>query len=218
MPTLIPIQIDVEPAALGPVLLLLKDVPGVHGITRNIDGVSKAPKRKYLQNGNGGPVHDAIERPNVKVNAIIISELMTGQKNLQHLKEKVAAAGGSERSVSSALYTLSQKGVTHGISPSVHAMTDAAMERIKAEQAKDASPQLAPPQIKAKRGGSRPYVLSSIEKGNGRRQMVKDGAVLGCTERMIDGALTRLKVAKEIHMVEPGKFALGPPPRSSKKK
>ncbi len=210
MPTLIPVHLEVEAEALGPVLLLLNGVPGVHGIAPNLDAAGKKPKR----NGSNGAEHTPRPRSGINVSAIIIRELMSGQKNLQHLKDTVEKEGGAALSVSSALHTLSKKGVTSIVSAGVHALTEEAMERINAEQQRDAPPQLPAP----KRGDSRPFVLKSVEQGMTRLEMTKAGQQIGIGERMIDGALTRLKAEKAIHAIGPGQFKLGPPPSKSKKK
>jgi hypothetical protein len=69
-----------------------------------------------------------------------------------------------------------------------------------------------PAPAEPKRGESRPFVLKCIGEGMRRLDIMKAGESLGINERMIDGAITRLKANKQIAAIDgaPGHFKLVP--------
>lgn len=207
MATLFPILIEVESPQVGDVLILLNKTAGIAKVHLDFDAIGKKPGKRIKGenlNGHGG---GRIKNPNaVPTKSVIITELMTGPKNLDHLKQKLVEAGGAAASVSTSLYELQKKGVTESAGVGLHQLTERAMAEMKAQQA----PQLLPPS-KPSRGDSRPFTLQAIKDGLSRSEMRAKGEPLGITDRMIDGALTRMKKEKLIGATgEPGRFKIVP--------
>lgn len=210
MATLFPILLEVEPPALGKVLLRLRALPGVT-IHFNLDAAG-SPKK----NGTAR-LAEAKGHPRTKKDpgaptgkSIIIAELMSGQKNLAHLRAKFAEHHMSPGNATTAVYELTKSGITEHIGVGLYQLSDAALKELQADKA--APPPQLPAPVKSDRGASRPFVLKCISEGKTRLEMCKAGELVGINERMIDGALTRLKKEKQIASVEgqPGHFKLAP--------
>lgn len=196
MATLFPIILEVEETAVGAVLRLLKDYPGVAKLHLDLDNVGKKPVRR---NG-GGRLPRTPKSPDApRVNDVIIGELLSGQKNLAHLKEKVVATGGSVRSVDAALHVLRTKGIAESAGIGIHRLTERAMQELGSKAKPETSLHLpAPTTVAAQRGVSLGFVRECIGNGMDRAAMRATGEPLGINARMIDGAITRLKARKEI--------------------
>jgi len=212
MATLFPLMLEVEPTALGTVLLKLKDLPGVK-IHLDLDGAGP-PKRIASRTAEGNGHHPRTkknpEAPSGKT--IIITALLTGQKNLTYLKAKFAEHNLSSGNVSSTIHTLTKTGITEHIGSGLYRLSEKALKEFQQEAPSEALQLPAPENPKANRGDSVPFVLKCIGEGKTRMDMRKAGESLGINERMIDGALTRLKAKKLIVAVEdvPGSFKLVP--------
>jgi len=216
MATLIPLMLEVEPHALGGVLLKLKDLPGVK-IHLDLDGAGPRPAKRIAKSVSRGNGHHPRTKKNPDApsgKTIIITELMSGQKNLDHLKAKFAEHNLSSGNVSSTLHVLTQKGITEHIGSGLYRLSEKALKEFQQEAPppSEALQLPAPVAPKVKRGDSIPFVLKGIAEGKTRLEMRRAGEPLGLTERMIDGALTRLKAKKLITAVEdvPGSFKLVP--------
>ncbi len=214
--TLFPIMLEVEETAVGAVLRLVKDYPGIAKVHLDLDNVGKKPGKRIGENGTVRASHNPDAPP---AKSVIITELSSGPKNLQHLRTTYAELGGRAGSVSSALYDLQKKGVTESAGVGLHRLTPEAMEEMKAQQ--PVATVALPAPDKKDRTASKTFVLKAVEDGLSRAEMRVKGEPLGIGERMIDGALTRLKVAKVIipYGNEPGRFKLVPakPPKSKSK-
>jgi hypothetical protein len=214
MATSFPILLEVEPTALGGVLLKLKDLPGVK-IHLDLDKAGRpkkvASRPAAEHNGHHPRTKKNPDGPSGKT--IIITELMSGQKNLAHLKAKFEEHSLSSGNVSSTLHAMTEKGITDHIGPGLYRLSEKALKEFQQEAVLAEALQLPPPtDAKAKRGDSVSFVLKGISEGKTRSEMIKAGEPLGINERMIDGALTRLKAKKLIAAVEdaPGHFNLVP--------
>lgn len=214
MANLFPIRIEVEETAVGGVLRMLKRHPGIARVHLDLELDDKKVPRSNGTNGHGG-VRRGIDIP--PVNSVIIAELMTGQKNLAYLKEKVVEAGGHEKSVSSALYTLQKRGLTESAGVGLHRLTPKALEELQHKAPAPAESLQLPapaPAARAKReqGKTIDFVLQSVRDGLTRSEMRKAGEEKHFTERMIDGAITRLKDKEQIMAAgtEQGVYKLTP--------
>lgn len=205
-PTFFPILLEVEADSVGKVLLLLKDQPGIK-IHLDLDGVAKKGIRRDRRQKRNP------DTPRAK--DIVIAELMTGQKNLQHLRDKFREHELSANNVSTTLYELAEAGITESAGPRVHRLTERALSELQPNAPPPAESLQLPspaPETKLKRGESRGFVLRGIAEGKTRFEMMKAGQLIGIGERMIDGALTRLKNEKLIvkNPVAPGAYSIAP--------
>lgn len=190
---LFPIMIEVEEPAVGSVLRLLKDYPGIAKLHLDLDNVGKKPIKR--QSHSGSRQKRDPEAPRGK--DIIITELLSGPKNLQHLRDRLAAYQMSSGNLSSALNELRRAGITESGGAGVHRLTQRAMDELKPRLA-DESAQISAPKANGEKIKSIDFVLDGLRKGMSRAEIRRAGEPIGINERMVDGALTRLKVNKLI--------------------
>lgn len=216
--TLFPILIDVEESAVGRVLRLLNKTPGIANFHLNFDNIGK-PGRA---NGKLPPGPANSPDPNrIPQRRIVIAELMSGPKNLEHLKTKVAEHGHRPDSVNSTLNTLRKAGITESGGTGLHKLTESAMEEIKRQQAvaqpaPSPAGALAPPPSKRKpksRGGpsATAIILRAMvaAEGRGTRKDLKtEITAQGFQGVGIDAALHALRKGKLIKASEPGVYDL----------
>jgi hypothetical protein len=209
--------LDVELPFVGPVLKLLHRTPGVSNIHLDLDETVKKPRRVLTKEVNGeGPTYPRVKKdPNTPTSkTIIINELVSGPKNVAHLRAVLKSHNLSPSNVSSILYDLEGKKITKRSGTGLHQLTDEFIEEWRMKHPPE-TPSLPAPEAPAKaaRGASRPFILQCISEGiTARAEMNAAGAKLGISERMIDGALTRLKGEKVIVAKKdaPGVYTLAP--------
>lgn len=224
--TLFPIMIEVEESAVGPVLRILNKTPGVAHFHLNLDKVRAARGHKTLKKTNGTtrpPPQDHDDgRP--KPRQIIIAELLSGPKNLDHLRKKLNERGHDENSLSNFLYALKQAGLTESAGTGLHKLSERALAELKAHQTAAAQdvPQPAVGALPApatSRGAVRQIILDIITKATepvARPTLVNAGTEAGGTERAVGAALSRLKAKKIIRSAGLGFYELAPKREKSK--
>jgi len=124
----LPIYLEVEDVAVGPVLIALRRMPGI--IKMNLDISAGAPAPAPVARNGNGP----------KTNEIIIAMMMKANGEPVHVSDMARQVGGHKSRASVVLNALKKKGIVKAAGKGNWVLTPKAMRDL----AKHAEPQLLP--------------------------------------------------------------------------
>jgi DNA-binding PadR family transcriptional regulator len=114
----LPIYLEVEDVAVGPVLIALRKMPGI--IKLNLDLMSGAPATPPVRREPGAPSNS--ER--------IVAALVQRQGEPLSIKEAIEIVGGSKGTAYTAMYQLKKQGVVKGAGGGSYELTDKAKREL----------------------------------------------------------------------------------------
>jgi hypothetical protein len=193
MAKLMTIVIKVEPPALGPVLIKLKEMPGIAEFHFDI---------------NDSKAGEPLDKPLARVEEVATALLIKGPVSINELMLALAKAGhkGTRAQASQSMHILKKKGIAKGVEKGVMEMTAKARKSITGHE--DTAIRLLPKPKAAQTNGKHPpkrkppgtgqIVLLQIlnEQGQLKKHQIADALVPhGMSRKSVEGVTYRARTA-----------------------